>query len=113
MRALRLDYQRSSKSLPWLGLGVLAVALATLAAMGYYYRTLNQQIAFWERKAESIERQSTHHAHARPPLTEQEARAQALEVKQANQVVHQLTLPWNALFKAVETSGGKGIALLS
>ena len=36
-----------------------------------------------------------------------------LEVKQANQVVRQLSLPWNALFKAVETSGGKSIALLS
>ncbi len=36
-----------------------------------------------------------------------------IEVKEANQVVRQLNLPWNALFNAVEVSGGQSIALLS
>ena len=113
MRVLRLDYQRTSKPVPWLGLGILAGALAVLALMGGYYQTLNQRIAFWESKADHIERLSRHRMHASLPLTEQATRAQILEVKQANQVVRQLTLPWNALFKAVETSGGENIALLS
>ena len=109
MRSLRLDYQRGNKPVPWLGLGVLVAALVALAVMGSYYQTLNQQIAFWESKADHIERLSSHRGMRRRPLTEQAARAQMLEVKQANQVVRQLSLPWNALFKAVETSGGKAL----
>lgn len=113
MHALRLDYQRSCKPVPWLGLGVLLVALAALAATADHYRTLTRQAAYWESKADRIEALSRHRMHAAPPLSEQAARAQMLEVKQANQVVRQLTLPWNALFRAVETAGGDGIALLS
>lgn len=113
MRALRIDYQRSNKPPPWLGLGMLVAALAALALMGSYYQALNQRVAFWESRVERIERLSSHRALVSRPLTEQAARAQLLEVKQANQVVRQLSLPWNALFKAVETSGGKDIALLS
>lgn len=113
MRDLRLDYRRSGAPVPWLGLAVLAVALAMLAATAAHYRTLERRIAFWEARAERFERLSSRRVHAAPPLTEQEARLQALEVKQANQVVDQLTLPWNALFKAVESSGGKDVALLS
>ena len=113
MRALQLDYQRACKPVPWLGLGVLVAALATLALMGGYYHTLDQQIAFWESKLDRIERLSSHRALASRPLSEQAARAQMLEVNQANQVVRELSLPWNALFKAVETSSGQNIALLS
>lgn len=113
MRALRLDYQRSNKPVPWLGLGIMIAALAALTLMGGYYQALNHRIAFWERKIDHIERLSSHRVHASRPLTEQAERAQLLEVKQANQVVRQLSLPWNALFKAVETAGGQNIALLS
>jgi len=113
MRALRLDYQRSNQPVPWLGLVLLVVAVATLFATGAYYRALNQRISYWESKADRLERMSRQHTAVLPALTEQAARAQVVEVKQANQVVRQLNLPWNTLFKAVESSGGKGIALLS
>lgn len=113
MDALRLDYQRANKPVPWLGVGVLVVAGSALALLGGQYRMLNQQIALWEAKIEHIERVSSDRAFISRPLSEQAARAQMLEVKQANQVVRQLSQPWNALFKAVETGGGNGIALLS
>lgn len=113
MHALRLDYQRGNKPVPWPGLGILLAALAALVLLGGYYQMLSQQIAFWERRADHFERLSSHRVLASRPLTEQAVRAQMLEVKQANQVVRQLNLPWNELFNAVETSGGKNIALLS
>lgn len=113
MRALQLDYQRGNKPIPWLGWVVLIAALAALTLMGAYYQALTQRIAFWEQKVDHLERQSSHRAPAVRPFTEQEERAQLLEVKQANLVVHQLAMPWNALFRAVEISAGKDVALLS
>ncbi|MBZ0068908.1 MAG: hypothetical protein K8F26_08845, partial [Thiobacillus sp.] len=75
MRMLRLDYQHANKPTPWLGLGVLISALAVLAVMGSHYQTLNQRIAFWEKKVDRIERQSGHRVLATAALTEQAARA--------------------------------------
>jgi hypothetical protein len=113
MGALRLDYQRPNRLVPWLGVGMLVAAGGALALLGGQYRALNQQFAFWEGKVEHIERVSSHRAFMSRPLSEQAVRAQMLEVKQANQVVRQLSQPWNALFKAVEPVGENGIALLS
>lgn len=113
MRALQLDFQRTYRPMPWFGLGVLVAALVALAAMAGHYQALNEQILFWQGKADQAVKLSGHRADVSRPLTEQAARAQMLEVKQANQVVRQLGLPWNALFSAVESSGGKEIALLS
>jgi Tfp pilus assembly protein PilN len=113
MHALRIDYQRDNRPVPWLGVLLLLAALAVLALLGGHTLTLNRQIDVWEKQVQRIEQLSSHRARASRPLTEQEARAQVLEVKQANQVMRQLGLPWNALFRAVESSGGKNIALLS
>jgi hypothetical protein len=113
MRALQLDFQRTYRPVPWLGLVLLVAALVALAAMAGYYQTLNEQIRFWQGKADQAARLPGHRAAVTPALSEQAARAQMLEVKQANQVVRQLGLPWNALLNAVESSGGQQIALLS
>lgn len=113
MRELHLDFQRDYRPAPWLGLGVLVTALAALSLMGGYYRTLDQQIVAWESRLDRIERLSGHRARGSRPVTAQAARARSLEVTQANQVVLQLSLPWDALFNAVEPSGARNIALLS
>lgn len=113
MRALRLDYQRSNTPVPWLGWGLLLAALAVMILIGWHYRATNQQTAYWESRLERAERLSSKRKTVSPPLTEQAAQAQVLEVAQANQVVRQLSHPWNALFLAVEQSGGETIALLS
>ena len=113
MGVLRLDYQRPNKPVPWLGVGVLVAAGVALVLLGGHYRALNQQIALWEGKIEVIERASSQRSFVSRPISEQAARTQLLEIKQANQVVRQLSQPWNALFREVETGGGDGIALLS
>lgn len=113
MRALQLDYQRDSKPLPWLGQLLLATALTALLLLHGYYQELKQRNAIWEAKIDHIARLSSGRARAERPLSEPAARAQMLEVQQANQVLRQLTLPWNALFKAVERSAGNDVALLA
>ena len=113
MRALQLDYRRDSRPLPWLGQLLLATAAAALVLLHGYYQELEQRSAIWEAKIDHIARLSSSRVRVERPLSEPAARARMLEVQQANQVLRQLSLPWNALFKAVETSAGNDVALLA
>lgn len=113
MRALRLDYQRRTRRVPWPGLAVLGSALVALALTAGHYRQLGQGIALWESRVDHEERLAGHRARALRPASAEAAREQVLEVQHANQVLRQLSLPWDALFRAVEASGGKNVALLS
>lgn len=91
---------------------MLVLALVALMLTGAYYRKLNEQAAQWEAKADRIKRASqlqvqVVHTDVRAPMD------LALEVKHANGVLRQLSLPWEDLFQAVESAGGKEIALLA
>lgn len=113
MRPLYLDYQRSGRPVPRLGLLLFVAALAVLAWLGQHHQTLAAQADEWERQRAQIERQARLGTPAIHPLTAQATRAQRQEVMQANQVLRQLTLPWQALFNAVEAPDGKSVALLT
>lgn len=113
MRALRLDFQRNPRPLPWSGLVLLASALVALALSAGHYRALGQAIAQWEARLAHDERVAGRSARALRPASGEAARETALEVQHANEVLRQLSLPWDRLFRAVETSGGKNVALLS
>lgn len=111
MDALWLDYQQN-QPLRWAGPALLALALAALVLTGAYYLELNQQVSVWEGTQERMERdQGWQPADGR--YAGREAEELALEVKRANEVLRQLTLPWDDLFQAVESSSGKEIALLA
>lgn len=112
MSKLSLDYQRSMQPFPWGGLLLLALVLAALIATGMHYRDLNAQAALWESRANQVERA------ARRQLSggqsgEHMAVDLALEVKRANDVLRQLSMPWDGLFQTVESVGGKDVALLA
>jgi Tfp pilus assembly protein PilN len=113
IHALFLDYQRTYRPFPWADLLLLTAALGLAAAMGQYQRTLEKQIAHWEGQVNQIQRISGQLAQASRTLTGAAARAQRIEVNQANQVLRQLGLPWNTLFRAVEEPAGPDISLLS
>ena len=112
MPILRLDYQRSMKPVPWGGVSLLVLALTALTLTGAYYRELSGQADRWEATADRIE-----HASQRQLLVgRSDARVPAelaMEVKHANEVLHQLSLPWEALFQTVESAGGKDVTLLA
>lgn len=110
MPGLHLDYQHSNKPLPVAGLLLLALALLLLLATGLYYRSLNARATLWEAKAEQAEK-SVQRQFPGWRAGDRIADDLAREVKYANEVLRQLSLPWDGLFQAVESAGGKNVAL--
>lgn len=110
MAELRLDYQHG-RPFPRGGAILLIVALSGLLMSGAYYSELRGKAAGWEAKLARNERASTgardSGSVARP------AADVALEVKHANEVLRQLGLPWEGVFRAVESSGSKDVVLLA
>lgn len=119
MAMLHLDYQQD-RPLHWAGQVLLALALAALALTVAYYLELSERAAGWEAKLEQAElRQGLRPSAGNSGGNSggiSVGRGQAglaLEVGRANEVVRQLTLPWEQLFHAVESAGSKHIALLA
>ena len=111
MSTLNLDYQQN---LPfrWAGSALLVLMLSALVMTIAHYIELNGKAADWEDRLEQTERRQ---GRALPAGRHgsREAEDAMLEVKRANEVLRQLTLPWEELFRAVESASGKEVALLA
>ncbi len=111
MIKLRLDYQKITP-FPWIGVCLSAAVLAVLVLLAMYFVNLRNQVdeldVYIQRSAV---KKSTHLSGS--PTSEKGRTEQTLEVKNANEVLHHLSVPWDVLFKAVESSGGSKITLLS
>jgi hypothetical protein len=112
MSKLQLDYQRGIKPYSWGGLLLLVLALAALLASGLHYRNLSAEAALWESRAEQFERVAQRHLPG-GRAGGQLAAGQAREVKRANEVLRQLSMPWDGLFQTVESVATKEVALLA
>lgn len=109
---LHLDFVRRHPPRIGLGIGLLAAgafaAVATLAE----YRVLSGEAARLEARIADTQRM----ARRELPRLRQAAldpKALADEVRNANAVLAQLTIPWDALFREIEAANDPSIALLS
>lgn len=107
MSILRLDYQRSMKPFPVEGTILLLLAMAVLAMTGGYYYRLATQMAGLEASQGKFER-AVRRIGGKP----REAREMMPEIMRANEVLRQLSLPWENLFRAVESSASPEVTLL-
>ncbi|MBS4095536.1 MAG: hypothetical protein KGZ83_01690 [Sulfuricella sp.] len=107
MARLYLDYQRG-KPFPWGGTALLVVALAAAILLAGYQRGLSHQAAGLEAHLEGVER-----PFKRLATSGEQGKDLEQEVSQANEVLRQLTLPWDKLFDSVESSSDKDVALLA
>lgn len=91
---------------------MLVLALIALALTGLYYHDLSNKVGRWEAHAERMKHASQHQI-----LISRSGKRMpedlALEVKNANKALLQLSLPWERLFQAVESAGSKEVALLA
>lgn len=111
MSKLHLDYQRSMKPLLCEGVLLLIVAMMVLVALGIYYRELTVQTDLWESRVSRIEQAMQRLVPGERPA-DSGTLDTALEVKSANEVSRQLSVPWNSLFETVESVGSKDVTLL-
>lgn len=111
MSELRLDYEKNSP-FPWLGIRILALVLLTLIPFAFYFQGLMQRVTLLESMVQYTDSERS----------EREAAIRSIgigrvdlaqEVKNANIVLHRLSVPWDELFKAVESSSGSHVQLLA
>jgi hypothetical protein len=107
MSELRLDYQ-PNPPIPRAGAALLALAIIALILTATYYLKLSSQVASWEAKLERSQDGMLSGRSAKRGTTEL-----AQEVNNANEVLRQLSVPWEELFQALELAGGNTVTLLA
>ena len=109
MATLWLDYQRDR---PFLRAGLLLLVLALGASVvtASYYVELSDEAAGWEDKLERIERDRGSRPAVGAGIRDG---VDSPEVRRANEVLRQLSLPWELLFRTVESVAGDDVTLLA
>lgn len=111
MRALALDYQRSAQPV-WASWLLLAIGVVVAVAATFHYVSLSRELSGWEVRTAEAMRQ----IQRGKPAAGWEARSPeeaARELSSANEILQKLSVPWEALFSALETTRGNRIALLA
>lgn len=112
MHVLHLDYQQTHRPFPIVGFLLLLCAALVAAQIARQYLDFARVLASWEERADQVERVARRHdvtLKANPQNKAQISR----EVMRANEVLRRITLPWNELFRAVESVIPKDVALLA
>jgi Tfp pilus assembly protein PilN len=111
MRELFLDYRRADPAQHRAGIVVLLLSCAVAVALGIHYRNMEVQAARLEVLVAKVE-QKVHPGRSLAQPTAANMRQTEAEIKSANEVIMQLSLPWSELFDALEEANSSNIALL-
>lgn len=105
---LELDFSRTQARGGSAGWVVLAAALLLAWKCVDMYAVARHESDFLESRIDQLRSQAAGRADQAPGMPEATLR----EIRQANQVIEQISLPWERLFGAVEAAAGSGISLL-
>ena len=112
MRTLELDFHSDRRKPRWPDVALLAAGLVGALGLGIHSVDVFSQIRVLEAQQTAFERRADH-AAVDPRLAALDAQQLRAEVKQANDVLTQLALPWETLFKDIESSPQNHVALLA
>jgi hypothetical protein len=111
MRPLYLDYRRDNPAQHRIGMLVLALEVAAVVVMGLYYHKVSGQAAHLDEQVAQAEHK-LHPGRSGARTAVADSQQTGAEIKVANEVIMQLTLPWGELFNALEEANSSNIALL-
>jgi Tfp pilus assembly protein PilN len=112
MRRLRIDFLRSPGAPSATGIAFLLVgALSSTMSVSWYVSVLGE-VEQLETSVSEMKRMSRR-VPGRMTESPRDARETQQEIRIANQVVQQMTLPWDRLFRELETAATKEVALLA
>ncbi len=106
MRALQLDFLQGARRG---GNGVVLLALGVAAAFVAmsFHDELRSEADLLESRAAKLERR----ARGDAPIEVQIDESARLEIVRANEIIDQLALPWDRLFRAVEGAASERVVL--
>ena len=106
MQRLQLDYIAQAASTRWLAIGLLVLVALVGAKQADIYVTAKRETAQLQARVSRLEAHGGQTKNT--PLPESMVR----EIRRANDVIEQIALPWDRLFRAVESAAGEKVALL-
>lgn len=112
MPALQLDFHSDRRKPRWPDVALLAAGLAGALALAIHSVTVFSEIRALEVQHDEFQRKTDRGAPD-PRLAALDARHLETEVRHANDVLTQLALPWETLFKDIESSSQNHVALLA
>ena len=101
-----LDYLPRGANGRWMGIALLAASALIGAKQADLYLSAKHEATELEARIDRLE------SHGQKVRTEVLPESTIREIRQANQVIDQIALPWDQLFGAVEAAAGEKVALL-
>lgn len=110
-RRLALEFERK-RAAGWPGIALAAAGVLAALVVVSAYRDASARLEAWENKLAELERISRRHGSALTGTARDSVQARA-EIRLANAVLQEMTLPWDRLFAKLERARSKEVALLS
>lgn len=112
MQRLELDFHRRAAQARWLRVGLLAVGLVIAGAAVLGFQALSKEAALWESKLDDLT-QLARRKTVSLGVGARDSKVPPEEIKRANVVLEQMTLPWGVLFSELEATADNDLALLA
>ena len=115
MSLVRLELPYEGEAIRRMYYSILLIGLLIMGGILLQYRHITEEVNYWSSRVERLEKQQQQKTAPRSRSSRVKEFSQEIrkEIAQANTVLDQLNLPWEALFDAIESASTEHIALLS
>ena len=112
MRRLDLDFHRRAARVPLLRVLLLALGITVAGACVLRFQALRNEAAIWDAKLEDLS-QLARRKPVSLGVANRDGKVPPEELKRANVVVEQMSVPWGTLFAELEAARGDDLSLLA